>query len=127
LAAAINAESSGLVTGALGNGLALAVLIYATAGACERVSLCVVMVYMRFEIHIITWISFKKICNAFKDLWRNYSHALCLFAGGNGSGGKLNPAVTAGLFITGFFICPTFHHFYPFRVHDNVNCLYVRA
>jgi len=38
LAAAINAESSGLVTGALGNGLALAVLIYATAGAFERVS-----------------------------------------------------------------------------------------
>ncbi len=27
-----------------------------------------------------------------------------LVPGGNGSGGKLNPAVTAGLFITGFFI-----------------------
>ena len=31
-AAAVNAESSGLVTGALGGGLALAVMIYATAG-----------------------------------------------------------------------------------------------
>merc|ERR1719183_348724 len=51
-AAAVNAESSGLVTGALGGGLALAVMIYATAGD-------------------------------------------------NGSGGKLNPAVTAGLLITG--------------------------
>jgi hypothetical protein len=50
-----------------------------------------------------------------------------LLAGGNGSGGKLNPAVTAGLFITGFLYVPTFHHFYPFRVLDNVNCLYVRA
>jgi len=51
-AAAVNAESSGLVTGALGSGFALAVMIYATAGD-------------------------------------------------NGSGGKLNPAVTAGLLITG--------------------------
>lgn len=51
-ASAVNAESSGLVTGALGGGLALAVMIYATAGD-------------------------------------------------NGSGGKLNPAVTAGLLITG--------------------------
>jgi hypothetical protein len=53
LAAAINAESSGLVTGALGNGLALAVLIYATAGARERVRMCVVMVYRRLEIHTV--------------------------------------------------------------------------
>eukprot|EP00277_Geminigera_cryophila_P011262 CAMPEP_0179448076 /NCGR_PEP_ID=MMETSP0799-20121207/31883_1 /TAXON_ID=46947 /ORGANISM="Geminigera cryophila, Strain CCMP2564" /LENGTH=259 /DNA_ID=CAMNT_0021239479 /DNA_START=14 /DNA_END=793 /DNA_ORIENTATION=- len=51
-AAAVNAESSGLVTGALGGGFALAVMLYATAGD-------------------------------------------------NGSGGKLNPAVTAGLLITG--------------------------
>jgi aquaporin TIP len=51
-AAAVNAESSGLVTGALGGGLAFAVMVYATAGD-------------------------------------------------NGSGGKLNPAITAGLLITG--------------------------
>ena len=36
LAAAVNAESSGLVTGALGGGLALAVMIYATAGVYSR-------------------------------------------------------------------------------------------
>lgn len=33
MAAAVNAESSGLVTGALGGGLAFAVMVYATAGA----------------------------------------------------------------------------------------------
>ena len=33
VAAAVNAESSGLVTGALGGGLAFAVMVYATAGA----------------------------------------------------------------------------------------------
>lgn len=51
-AAAVNAENAGLLTNAMGNGLALAVLIYATAGD-------------------------------------------------NGSGGKLNPAVSTGLIITG--------------------------
>mmetsp|Transcript_61431 Transcript_61431/g.165012 ORF Transcript_61431/g.165012 Transcript_61431/m.165012 type:complete len:255 (-) Transcript_61431:124-888(-) len=50
--AAVNSETSGLLTNALGNGLALAVLIYSTAGD-------------------------------------------------NGSGGKLNPAVSTGLIITG--------------------------
>jgi aquaporin TIP len=51
-AAAVNSDSSGLLTNALGNGLALAVMIYSTAGD-------------------------------------------------NGSGGKLNPAVSTGLIITG--------------------------
>mmetsp|Transcript_34771 Transcript_34771/g.82435 ORF Transcript_34771/g.82435 Transcript_34771/m.82435 type:complete len:256 (+) Transcript_34771:39-806(+) len=51
-AAAVNSEASGLLTGAVGSGLSLAVMIYATAGE-------------------------------------------------NGSGGKLNPAVTFGLFVTG--------------------------
>ncbi|EKX39814.1 hypothetical protein GUITHDRAFT_154300 [Guillardia theta CCMP2712] len=51
-ASAVNSESSGLLTGALGSGFALAVIIYATSGE-------------------------------------------------NGSGGKINPAVTAGLLITG--------------------------
>jgi aquaporin TIP len=51
-AVSVNSEASGLLTGAVGSGSALAVLIYATAGE-------------------------------------------------NGSGGKLNPAVTFGLYVTG--------------------------
>jgi hypothetical protein len=34
-AAAVNAETSGLLTNALGNGLALAVMIYSTAGVVD--------------------------------------------------------------------------------------------
>ena len=36
-AAAVNAETSGLLTNALGNGLALAVMIYSTAGICVSI------------------------------------------------------------------------------------------
>jgi glycerol uptake facilitator-like aquaporin len=84
--AAVNSDSSGLLTNALGNGLALAVMIYSTAGAAEAV----------MELKLCLHDFMYRV-----PIWLCVLNFVLSFEGDNGSGGKLNPAVSTGLIITG--------------------------